>query len=126
MPDHRVLRHAAFSIWALTTGALAADLIFGELQSLLVFSTGLSVATTVVASVRYLQATAIVPVKEAFIHGYQLATTHAAAAQTAKREEDVAKVLRLPTGAWTVVNGQQQEAVGQSASHGAHRRPRPR
>ncbi len=126
MPDHKVLRRIAITSWVLTTGTLVAELALGNLQSILVYSVGISVATTVVASVRYLQATAIVPVREAFIHGYQLATKNAAAAQTARIETDLATVLKLPTNAWTVIDTQRQEAVGEVSNRGTHRRPRPR
>jgi hypothetical protein len=123
VPGHKTLSRLAAAGWTVSTAVLIIEMITGtELRPLFPFLLSIAVTATAVAAVKYLQATAITPVREAFLHGYQLATQHAAAVQAAKADANLARVLRPPAGAWTV--NETPYAVDQRGPR--HRAPSPR
>lgn len=104
MPSFKVLCWLAGASWTVTTALLIVSQAGVHIGSFL-FAYCLCVAgtLTVVASVTYLCLVAIAPVREAFMHGFQLAIQQMAAAQRANQPgTDLARVLRPPAGAWTV------------------------
>ncbi len=122
MPGYKTLSRLATAGWTVSTAVLVVELITKtELGPLFAYLLSIAVTTTMVAAVTYLQATAITPVREAFMHGYQIATQHAVAVQAAKADANLARVLRPPAGAWTI-----NEAPYPSDRRPRHRAPSPR
>lgn len=98
IPQQRVLNAAAAATWTVSVGAIAADLLdVGPdiPDSLIILGVAAATTLTVAAiaerirrAVTYLARTAIVPVKEAFLHGVQY--------NQAQTSTGTAKVIALP------------------------------
>ena len=124
MPSYKTLAWVAAVCWTVTTGLLIADLVAANLNpSLFGYCLAVAATLTVLASLTYLQMTAVAPVREAFIHGYELATQHAAAVKRAAEPgTDLARILRPPAGAWTVNEQRPPVAVvGEERAASQHR-----
>lgn len=125
MPSYKTLSWMAGAGWTVTTALLIAEQTGADLGTVLfAYCLAAAATLTVLASLTYLHTVAIAPVREAFMHGYQMAVQQLLAAQRAEKPgTDLARILRPPAGAWTV--NEQRPApvavVGEERAASQHR-----
>jgi hypothetical protein len=105
-------------------------LAFGNLMpdpplGLLVTALAASVMLVVVGSHRRTEAITIVPVREAFVHGTAFGAQMSAAQAESHRRADVARVLKMPTGAW-LAGGMPHPPPARNGARHRSATPRPR
>ena len=119
MPGYRTLTVTSVLIWLVAIGTAIVDICGIDATTLVQVTLAAATTSSILAAVLYLRATAVVPVREAFIHGYKLSSQHAAAELAASDERDLASVLKFPSG------GHAQPATTPRTAMRQHRAPSP-